>query len=115
MPFELGIAYTLKQQDDSYQFVIFEKVRYRFERNLTDLKMNDPKIHGGSGRKALQCVYECFVPRGESEPSELGRMIYLDLTRRCDSIRGRSEHIFNRTSFYKIITAASVIATSHNH
>ena len=114
MPFELGIAYTLKQHDNSYQFVIFEKVRYRFERNLTDLKMNDPKIHHGSGRKALQCVYQCFVPHGEPEPSKLGHKIYWHLSRRCAAIRGRNETIFTRTSFYKIVTEASLIATARN-
>jgi hypothetical protein len=112
MPFELGIAYTLKQADDSYQFVIFEKVRYRFERNLTDLKMIDSKIHGGSGRRAMQCVYQCFVPNGQAEPAELGAKIFWHLSRRCRAIRGRNEHIFNRSSYYQVMTEASLIATA---
>ncbi len=112
MPFELGIAYGLKRENDSYQFVIFEKQRHRFEKTLTDLKMVDAKIHGGSGLKALRCVYECFVPPGESAPSDLGRKIYGRLIRRCHSIRGPNQNIFNRTSYEEIISIASVLATS---
>lgn len=112
MPFELGIAYALKQQNAEYQFVIFEKVPHRFETHLSDLKMIDPKVHHGSGQRALQCIYQSFVPEGKSEPSQLGQKIYLRLSRMCNSIRGDNEHIFNRTSFYKIVTAASLIATS---
>jgi hypothetical protein len=114
MPFELGLAYALKQRNNAYQFVIFEKVRYRSEKTLTDLKMIDPKIHGGSGRKALQCVYECFVPHGEPAPRELGQKIFKHLSRNCDSIRGHSRHIFNPTSFSQITMEASLIALSQN-
>jgi hypothetical protein len=111
MPFELGIAYALKQKNDAYQFVIFERKRYRFERTLTDLKMIDAKIHGGSGLKALRCVYECFVPPGRSAPSDLGRKIYARLVRSRNSNRA-SRDMFNRTSFDEIISIASLLATS---
>ncbi len=112
MPFELGIAFGLKQRDRAYQFVVFEKTRHRIDRTLSDLKMIDPKIHGGNGQKALQCVYECFVPQGQRAPSELGRRIYGRLIRRRQAIRGGNQNIFNRTSYEEIISTASVMTTS---
>jgi hypothetical protein len=112
MPFELGLAYALKQQNDSYQFVILERVRYRFERTLNDLKMIDPKIHSGKGIRALECVYECFVPHGETAPSEVGLRIFKHLLNKSDSIRGGNDHIFNPSSFSRVIMEATLIATA---
>ncbi len=51
MPFELGLAYSLRKEKRTHQFLIFEEVRYRLTRTLSDLNGFDPQIHDGEPMK----------------------------------------------------------------
>lgn len=105
MPFELGIAYALRQID-GHSFYVFEEERYRLDKTLSDLRMIDPKIHEGKGLIALRCVYECFKPAGRKPPVDIGTKIYESLDSSLDSLRQGSATVFNRISFESVIAEA---------
>ena len=67
IPFELGIAYSPKQGDSSYQFVIFERISHRFERSLTDLKMIDPRFMEAA--ESVRCSASTNVSFRKAKPS----------------------------------------------
>lgn len=109
MPFELGLAFSLKQMTGQHFFALFETKKYRLDRTLSDLKMIDPKIHGGNGQRALQCVYESFKPYGHPAPTEQGQKIYRYLVRDIKGLRQRRETIFNPIAFEALITRALLL------
>ena len=47
MPFELGLAYTLKiQHPTDYEVFVLDSIPYRIDRTLSDYKGRDPIVHG---------------------------------------------------------------------
>jgi hypothetical protein len=64
MPFELGLACALKEHTGKHDFLVLERVPHRLDMTLSDLKGVDPKIHGGSSRRAISAILEWFERPG---------------------------------------------------
>lgn len=61
MPFELGLACSLKlEQPDQYDVVVFESRRFRADRSLSDYKGHDIAIHRGTCNGIISAVLETF-------------------------------------------------------
>jgi len=104
MPFELGLAFAMKQlKKGGHSFFVFEEKKYRLDRNLSDLKMIDPRIHKNCGRTAIKCVHECFHPKGKNPPSDAAAKIYGILQPTIPRLRRGGSHLFNRLAFDSLI------------
>ncbi len=112
MPFELGIAYTLRRIERVHKFVLLESKRHRLQRTLSDLNGFDPGIHGGTATGMISCVL-----------SSLGKPRNNPDLRRIESIRrklwktvpfikrnhGRTGS-YSRAIFAEIVQAAILLA-----
>src|SRR5690606_1368184 len=70
MPFELGLAWTIREQNGSHKFMVLEREPHRMDKTLSDLKWVDPKIHHGRPRGAICAVLESLEKPG-GNPSAL--------------------------------------------
>ena len=61
MPFELGLAYTLKiQHPTDYEVFVLDSIPYRIDRTLSDYKGRDPIVHGGTCNGMLTGLLDTF-------------------------------------------------------
>jgi len=61
MPFELGLACTIKDSDpDKYEIFVLDSRPYRLDRVLSDYKGRDPLIHGGTCAGMVTCLLDTF-------------------------------------------------------
>lgn len=76
MPFELGLACATAQQNPNrYGFFILEKVNFRFDQTLSDLKGRDPIIHHGAQRDVINGILSELSVRGQHvDPQTVGRV-----------------------------------------
>ena len=111
MPFELGIAYTIrlvgKKHDD---IIIMEKKKFRFDKTLSDLKAIDPKIHEGKPMLAISAIYEALGRPTGNPRIEVAEKMYAQLWLNISTIRHRTATIFNRRSFNELIVGATLLA-----
>ena len=117
MPFELGIAYALKQMTaGKHRFVVMEKEKHRLDKTLSDLKMIDPKIHEGEGLRALHCIYDIFSIKNDDIPLEWAEDNYQVLLEALPELKrkARQKTIFHRLPFKKIVELAMAMALSGN-
>ena len=56
MPFELGMAVTLKKIDHDHEFIMLEAKRHRLQTTLSDMNGIDPGIHGATVNGIIACV-----------------------------------------------------------
>lgn len=61
MPFELGLAVAWAQVRPQHKWFVFESVRRRLNKSLSDLDGTDPYIHGGTVRGVMREVCNAFV------------------------------------------------------
>jgi hypothetical protein len=65
MPFELGLAVAWAQGHPQHKWFVFESVKRRLSKSLSDLDGTDPYIHGGTVRGVLREVCNAFVSPGK--------------------------------------------------
>jgi hypothetical protein len=108
MPFELGLACSLAKLRGNHDFIILEKVPYRLDKTLSDIKGRDPLIHKGSPKGVVNCVLEALgSPSGDPDPVEVYRMSKT-LWKVAKEFK-KSTHrntLFTRTIFHKLVAAA---------
>ena len=61
MPFELGLAVAWAQANPRHKWFVFESMRRRLNKSLSDLDGTDPYIHGGTVRGVMREVCNAFV------------------------------------------------------
>jgi len=61
MPFELGLAVAWAQANPQHKWFVFESMRRRLNKSLSDLDGTDPYIHGGTVRGIMGEVCNAFV------------------------------------------------------
>lgn len=112
MPFELGLACAIAQHGNSHKYLLLERVRYRLDRTLSDLKGRDPYIHGRTIRGMLSCLLEALGSPTGSPPIEQIARIERDLwSYACRRRRAhRKTTIFSRQLFQEITSHAVELA-----
>src|SRR5258706_8356974 len=65
MPFEAGLAVAWSHVGNAdHRWFVFEAVRYRLQKSLSDLNGFDPFIHDGTVRGVLRALTHAFVRPG---------------------------------------------------
>lgn len=68
MPFELGLAIREALVNPNHSWYIFETVRYRTEKSLSNFAGTDVYVHGGTIRGVLKQLLNAFI-RQERQPT----------------------------------------------
>jgi len=113
MPFELGLAVAVgKARRREHQWFIFESVRHRLNKSLSDLDGSDPYIHSANPRGVLHALTNALV-RSRHRPKlrELEN-IYSDLKRAAAVIKRdlRTPSLFEARAFSDLVIAARISA-----
>jgi len=66
MPFELGLAYSTNRFKGKHSVIIFDKVQFRLDRILSDVKGHDCYIHHGTARGIIEGVINALPNRGRT-------------------------------------------------
>jgi hypothetical protein len=113
MPFELGMACALSALERQHQYVLLERVRYRLDRTLSDLRDRDPYVHRGGIRRTIVIILDVFQGQGENIEPETVFRLYSDLWRAANELRRRYrlDSVFTRSLFLRMVTAAGTLAT----
>jgi hypothetical protein len=108
MPFELGMACALAEMEGRHQYVLLERVRYRLDRTLSDLRDRDPYVHAGSVRLTIVTILDVFQAHDDDVEPEAVYRLYLNLWRAADELkrRYRSSSVFSRSLFLRVVAAA---------
>lgn len=115
MPFELGLAYSLRLQRLTvrrHEVVVLEAQRHRLSRTLSDLAGYDPGIHEGRPRRMISAVLDSLsTPAAGPYPDQVYR-IWRRLMKVARKLR-RLDHapnVFSRVLFNRTISAATALA-----
>ncbi|MBZ5554720.1 MAG: hypothetical protein LAO21_18540 [Acidobacteriia bacterium] len=112
MPFELGLACSLKlQRPRQYEIFVLEAKPYRIDRTLSDYKGRDPLVHGGTCDGMLACLLDTFETDLENAAIEFRKM--LRILRKSVALmryQVKSESLFRPSLFRLLIAAATEIA-----
>lgn len=113
MPFELGLAVALtKTRNREHQWFVFESVKRRLNKSLSDLDGTDPYIHNANPRGVLRALTNALV-RSRHRPTlrEL-EQIYSDLKQAAVAIRKdlRTTSLFQARPFSDLVIAARISA-----
>ena len=116
MPFELGLAYSLRLQSSGprrHLVVLLEARQHRLNRTLSDLAGHDPGIHGGKARGVVGAVLDSLgTPAAGPYPSDvygLWRRL-MRVARELES-RDHVSTVFSRGVFLRTVAAATRLAS----
>jgi hypothetical protein len=112
MPFELGIAFTLRRIERNHQFILLEAKRYRLQRTLSDVNGIDPGIHGGTVKGMISCVLSSLgKPSANPDPSQVER-IYHHLWNAVPVLKANHSRttIYSRSIFQQLVMGAARLA-----
>jgi hypothetical protein len=112
MPFELGIAFALRQIEGRHKFVLLEAKRYRLQKSLSDLNGFDPGIHGDTATGMISCILSSLGKPGKNPDLSQIQRIRRKLWRAVPFIKrnhGRT-NIYSRAIFAEIVQAAILLA-----
>lgn len=112
MPFELGLAYTLKlEKPKSYEILVLDSRPYRIDRTLSDYKGRDPLIHHGTCDGLVTCLLDTFESDVSLASQEFRRATrLLRKSARLIKRQFRSDTIFRASVFRSVAAAASELA-----
>jgi len=111
MPFELGLACSLKLSGTSHEIVVLDSVDYRLDRTLSDYKGRDPWIHYNRCDDLVTCLLDVFEVANPPAPSAL-RSAARFLRRSTHQItkQYRTPTIFRAAPFRALVSAATDLA-----
>ncbi len=112
MPFELGLACTLKllHPADNEIFVLDAKA-YRLDKTLSDYKGRDPLIHRGTSDGLVACLLDAFDSSSVASVNEIRKGLSV-LTGASKRLKRdvRSPSLFRASLFRSLVAAAYDIA-----
>lgn len=112
MPFELGLAVAHAKQDSQHTFYVFEEMKRRLSKSLSDLDGTDVYIHGATLNGLFGQMADAFV-RADRQPN-LSQMwsIYRKLRAWLPKLLKMSgaDTIFRARPFTDLSTFASAVA-----
>jgi hypothetical protein len=114
MPFELGltVACAKLQRSRPHVWFVFEAVRHRLNKSLSDLSGTDPHIHQNRPRVLLRELANALV-RARHQPSvEELEQVYADLRGTVPALRRRlrAQSLFEARPFRDLVVLASRMA-----
>ena len=115
MPFELGLAYAIRNftsPRSPYHFIIMESVSHRLEQTLSDISGHDPYIHSSKPLVIIACILDALgTGRSAPEAPEVYLMWrwLMRAGRRLKNDQGR-DTIFTASLFRRLTSAATELA-----
>lgn len=109
MPFELGLAIGLKQEDKARRnLFVFESRPYRLQKSLSDLNGTDPLIHGRKPSGVLTQLASAFAHHQRRVPAAALNRTYQVLWRNAVELRRihHAETVFEASVFQDLRTQA---------
>jgi hypothetical protein len=113
MPFELGLACSLKVMSPaaSYEVFVLDARPYRLDKTLSDYKGRDPLIHGGTCDGMVSCLLDTFVSEVPGAAEQF-RNAARDLRKSAQLLKRqmRVSSVYRPALFRLIVGAAADIA-----
>ncbi len=111
MPFELGLAYAIAQNQEHHFFVLEAKA-HRLQASLSDFNGHDPYIHGGTQDGVIRFMLDSFGTRSQVPSFATLRSLTLRLARFSSELQ--REHglrePFHPYIFRQAVNAAAKLA-----
>ncbi len=112
MPFELGLALGVHRAR-THRWFVFESVRHRVTRTLTDLGGFDATIHGGEPQGVLRAVRDAFgATRRDVRIADL-TTLWTALREVADHVRAEQGGLFTPAAFQDLVFAAQQQGAAH--
>ena len=114
MPFELGLACSLKLADpQQYEILVFDSKPYRMDRRLSDYRGRDLFIHRGTCEGMIAALLDAFQFRGTN--AAVLRRATRDLRILAGTMKraSRAPTIFHPHLFTGLVDAALNVAARH--
>lgn len=113
MPFELGIAFTLRRIDEGrHRFVLLEAKGHRLQKTLSDLNGIDPGIHSCTSTGMISCILSSLAkPARNPDFSQIER-IRRKLWKTVPFLKRRHHRttVYSRALFRELVQGATVLA-----
>lgn len=112
MPFELGLAYTLKiQHPTDHEVFVLDSIPYRIDRTLSDYKGRDPIVHGGTCNGMLTGLLDTFQTDVHDAAQEFRRAaLVLRKSTALMKQQIKTTSLFRPSLFRLLVAAATRIA-----
>jgi hypothetical protein len=111
MPFELGLACSLKLSGVSHEIVVLDSIDYQLDKTLSDYKGRDPWIHHNRCDELVTCLLDVFEVANPPEPSSLrSASRFLRQSARQIVKQYRTPTIFRAAPFRALVSAATQLA-----
>lgn len=111
MPFELGLAYSIKELKGNHEIIMLDKKAYRLQKNLSDVNGRDPLIHNDSARRMIECILGVFYSRSVYPEPAFVYYLWKKLWEYAKELKNEraNRSLYDRLSFEKIVSAANIL------
>jgi hypothetical protein len=115
MPFELGLAVSWAQAHPQHKWFVFESVRRRLNKSLSDLDGTDPYIHSGTVRGIMREVCNAFVSPVKQPTVPQMMQMYRELRRDSPRIlkNAGAHSLFTARVFSDLCLAAAALRSKY--
>jgi hypothetical protein len=114
MPFELGLAVAWARANPRHKWFVFESVKRRLAKSMSDLDGTDPYIHDGTVRGVMREVCNAFVRPNQPTVPQMMKM-NRDLRRNVPKIlqNAGTRSLFTARVFSELCLAAAGLRSKH--
>ncbi len=114
MPFELGLAVAWARANQHHKWFVFESMKRRLAKSMSDLDGTDPYIHDGTVSGVMREVCNAFVKPNQPTVPEMMKM-YRDLRRGVPRIlqNAGASSLFTARAFSDLCLAAAGLRTKY--
>ena len=115
MPFELGLAYTIRNStlpESPYHFILLESVPHRLQHTLSDMSGHDPYIHLSKPLGVIACILDALGTGSSAVAAPEVHLMWRRLMRagrRLKHNEGR-DTIYTASLFRRLTGAATELA-----
>lgn len=114
MPFELGLASSLRRYAGNHLIIVLESRKHRLHRTLSDYAGRDPFIHDGRPRALMSCVLDALGPDSDDptlpEVYSLWRAV-MRVSREIKKEHGR-DLVYHRRLYREVVAATVDLAVA---
>jgi hypothetical protein len=114
MPFELGLAVAWTRANRHHKWLVFESVKRRLAKSMSDLDGTDPYIHDGTVRGVMREVCNAFVRPNQPTVPQMMNM-YRSLRRGVPKILNNAgtTSLFTARAFSDLCLAAAGLRSKY--
>jgi hypothetical protein len=114
MPFELGLAVAWARANRHHKWLVFESVKRRLAKSMSDLDGTDPYIHDGTVRGVMREVCNAFVRPNQPTVPQMMNM-FRSLQRGVPKILNNAgtTSLFTARAFSDLCLAAAALRSKY--